>query len=87
MPLTVGGLGLACRRYRCGRRQLEVTTFTVPGDLTVYNAGDTATIASKGDLTIYIRWRYGFDPAPNYAGPSPLRPTPSPTARRRIPAR
>ncbi len=51
---------------------LAVTTFTVAGDLTVYNAGDTATIAGKGDLTINPDGSYSFDPAPNYAGSVPV---------------
>ena len=51
---------------------LTVTTFTVAGDLTVYNAGDTATIPGKGELTIQSDGSYVFDPAPNYAGSVPV---------------
>ena len=51
---------------------LTVTTFMVAGDLTVYNAGDTATIPGKGELTIQSDGSYVFDPAPNYAGSVPV---------------
>ncbi len=52
---------------------LAVTTFTVDGDLTVYNAGDTATIAGKGDLTIQSRWQLQLRPGAELRGLRPRR--------------
>lgn len=48
-----------------------VTQFTVSGDATVYNAGDTAIIAGVGTLTIAPDGDYTFTPAADYAGPIP----------------
>ena len=51
---------------------LTVTEFTVDGDPTVYQAGDTATITGVGNLTINADGSYSFVPAPNYNGPVPV---------------
>ncbi|SFJ17310.1 CshA-type fibril repeat-containing protein [Phyllobacterium sp. CL33Tsu] len=51
---------------------LTITEFTVAGDPTVYSAGDTATIAGVGNLTINADGSYTFVPAPNYNGPVPV---------------
>ena len=51
---------------------VTVTTFQVAGDATVYNAGQTATIAGVGTLQIAASGGYTFTPAANYAGPVPV---------------
>ncbi|MDP1667272.1 MAG: Ig-like domain-containing protein, partial [Methylobacter sp.] len=51
---------------------LSITQFTVAGDATVYTAGQTATIAGKGSLTINSNGSYVFTPAANYNGSVPV---------------
>lgn len=51
---------------------LSVTAFTVDGDDTTYNAGDTATIVGKGSLTIGSDGTYTFEPEANYNGEVPV---------------
>lgn len=51
---------------------LSVTAFMVDGDDTTYNAGDTATIAGKGSLTIESGGTYTFEPEANYNGEVPV---------------
>ena len=48
-----------------------VTTFMVNGDLTAYNAGDTATIGGVGTLVINADGSYTFTPVTGYAGAVP----------------
>jgi gliding motility-associated-like protein len=45
---------------------LTVTTFTVPGDLTQYNADQTATVTGIGTIKINTNGSFTFDPDPNY---------------------
>ncbi|MGX1739932.1 Ig-like domain-containing protein, partial [Bosea sp. NPDC055353] len=49
---------------------LSVTQFVVDG--ATYTAGQAATIAGVGDLTINADGSYTFVPAPNYNGPVPV---------------
>jgi hypothetical protein len=49
----------------------SVVSFKVKGDTTVYSAGQTATIAGKGLLTLDGNGDYTFTPAPDYSGPVP----------------
>jgi len=51
---------------------LSVAQFTVANDATVYLAGETATIAGIGSLTINGNGSYTFVPAPDYTGPVPV---------------
>lgn len=51
---------------------LNVTTFTIAGDATNYNAGQTATIAGVGTLQINSDGSYEFVPTANYSGPVPV---------------
>ena len=51
---------------------LNVTTFTIPGDATTYNAGQTATIAGVGTLQINADGSYVFTPNANYFGAVPV---------------
>ncbi|MFB8344880.1 Ig-like domain-containing protein, partial [Brucella cytisi] len=51
---------------------LAVADFTIAGDATVYSAGETATIAGVGSLTIHADGTYTFSPAQDYAGPVPV---------------
>ena len=51
---------------------ITLTTFTVAGDATVYNAGDTATMAGMGTLTMAANGDYTFTPAANYNGAVPV---------------
>lgn len=51
---------------------LEVASFTVAGDLTVYAAGNTANIAGVGTLTINLDGSYQFVPAADYDGAVPV---------------
>jgi VCBS repeat-containing protein len=50
---------------------LTVISFTVDGDPTVYQPGDTAIIAGVETLTIDADGNYTFTPAPDYNGPVP----------------
>jgi hypothetical protein len=49
-----------------------VTLFVVAGDVTVYAAGSTATIAGVGTLQIAANGAYTFMPVANYNGPVPV---------------
>ena len=57
---------------------VEVTTFTVAGmtdeqgDLLVFNAGETATIADVGELTLAVDGAYTFVPDGDYNGDVPV---------------
>ena len=51
---------------------LAVTQFTVAGDITVYTAGQTATIAGKGDLIVNANGSYTFAPVTNFNGSLPV---------------
>ena len=51
---------------------LNVTTFTIPGDATIYNAGETATISGVGTLEINTDGSYEFIPTTNYTGVVPV---------------
>lgn len=51
---------------------VAVTGFTVEGDVSLYVAGDTATITDVGTLTIGIDGSYTFTPEPDYTGPVPV---------------
>ena len=50
---------------------LTVTEFTVAGDATVYTAGQTVTIAGKGDLTVNANGKYVFSPESGWFGSVP----------------
>jgi CshA-type fibril repeat protein/VCBS repeat-containing protein len=50
---------------------LSVSQFSVAGDPTVYTAGETATIAGVGALTLNSDGSYTFVPALNYSGSVP----------------
>jgi large repetitive protein len=51
---------------------LSITQFTVAGNPTSFTAGQTATIAGVGALTINANGSYSFAPASNYTGPIPV---------------
>jgi large repetitive protein len=51
---------------------LSITQFTVAGNPTSFTAGQTATIAGVGALTINANGSYSFVPEPNYAGAIPV---------------
>ncbi len=51
---------------------LTVTQFTVAGDVTVYLAGQNATIAGVGALRLNSDGSYTFTPAANYDGAVPI---------------
>ncbi len=51
---------------------LVVTQFVVPGDLTVYPAGNLATIAGIGTLRVNTNGSFTFTPALNYNNSSPV---------------
>ncbi|NOR57225.1 MAG: hypothetical protein GQ474_01730, partial [Sulfurimonas sp.] len=51
---------------------LEVSTFTVAGDSTVYTVGQTATITDKGTITLNADGGYPFPPVTNYSGDIPV---------------
>ncbi len=51
---------------------LTVTQFVIAGDLTVYSAGSTATIAGVGDLVINPDGSFTFTPVLNYNGSVPV---------------
>ena len=51
---------------------VTVTQFQVAGDVTVYAAGSTATIAGVGTLQFAANGAYTFTPAANYNGPVPV---------------
>ena len=50
---------------------LTVTEFTVAGDATVYAAGQTVTIAGKGELTVNANGKYVFSPDSGWFGSVP----------------
>ena len=50
---------------------LTVAIFTVANDATSYNAGSSATIAGKGELTLNSDGSYEFVPVANYSGTIP----------------
>ncbi|MCX7089411.1 MAG: DUF4347 domain-containing protein [Methylococcales bacterium] len=50
---------------------IEVKTFTVAGDVTVYKAGQTATISGKGALILNSNGAFTFTPLPTYSGTIP----------------
>ncbi|MDD3529210.1 MAG: retention module-containing protein, partial [Gallionellaceae bacterium] len=50
---------------------LSVTGFTVAGDPTIHNPGDTVTIAGIGTFQLNADGSYTFAPAPDYDGPVP----------------
>ena len=50
---------------------LTVTEFTVAGDATVYTAGQTVTIAGKGELTVNADGKYVFSPDSGWFGSVP----------------
>ncbi|MFQ3464946.1 cadherin-like domain-containing protein, partial [Escherichia coli] len=51
---------------------VSVTQFTLAGSPTVYLAGETATIAGVGTLSIAASGAYTFTPALDYSGPVPV---------------
>ncbi|WP_236765718.1 Ig-like domain-containing protein [Acinetobacter junii] len=51
---------------------LTVQSFTIAGDTTVYNVGQTATITGVGTFTMDTTGNYTFTPIVNYSGPVPL---------------
>ncbi|RFC63935.1 Ig-like domain-containing protein, partial [Mesorhizobium denitrificans] len=51
---------------------LEVRSFSVAGDATVYAAGATATIAGVGTIVINADGTYTFNPVTNYFGNVPV---------------
>ncbi|MFC3686716.1 Ig-like domain-containing protein, partial [Hydrogenophaga luteola] len=51
---------------------LSISGFTVAGDGTSYTAGQTATIAGVGALTINGNGSYSFTPVANYTGAIPV---------------
>ena len=51
---------------------LSVTSFTVPGDATVYAAGSTAIFPGVGSLLLNPNGSYQFTPEPNYTGTVPV---------------
>ena len=51
---------------------ITLTSFTLPGSATVYTAGQTATIAGVGTLTINADGSYVFAPVPSFAGIAPV---------------
>ncbi|QIL72227.1 cadherin-like domain-containing protein [Diaphorobacter sp. HDW4B] len=51
---------------------LSILWFQLPGDTTVYAAGQTANIAGVGTLQINADGSYVFTPAANYVGPVPV---------------
>jgi VCBS repeat-containing protein len=57
--ISVGGLG-------------TVSSFKLEGNDTIYNAGQTATIAGVGTLRIDTNGSYTFTPVANYYGPVPV---------------
>jgi gliding motility-associated-like protein len=50
---------------------LTLTQFTVPGDLTIYNAGNPATVAGIGSITLNSNGGLVFTPASNYNNATP----------------
>ncbi|WP_028117262.1 Ig-like domain-containing protein, partial [Ferrimonas senticii] len=50
---------------------LTVTGFTINGDSTVYNAGDTITISGVGEFTLNADGSYTFSPASDWNGEVP----------------
>jgi hypothetical protein len=51
---------------------VSVTGFSVAGNATAFNAGQTATINGVGTLLINANGNYTFTPAANYFGPVPV---------------
>ncbi|WP_204379459.1 beta strand repeat-containing protein, partial [Acinetobacter junii] len=51
---------------------LTVQSFTIAGDTTVYNVGQTATITGVGTFIMDTTGNYTFTPIVNYSGPVPL---------------
>ena len=51
---------------------VTVTSFTVAGNATTFTAGQTATMAGVGTLTINANGSYSFVPVANYNGPVPV---------------
>ncbi|WP_193786766.1 cadherin-like domain-containing protein, partial [Legionella moravica] len=51
---------------------VSVTQFSVTGDPSTYNAGDTATIDGVGTLSIDTNGAFSFIPAANYNGAVPV---------------
>ncbi|WP_194468931.1 retention module-containing protein, partial [Shewanella gelidii] len=51
---------------------VTVISFTVAGDNSTYNAGDSVTIAGIGVLILNTDGSYSFTPALNYNGPVPV---------------
>jgi gliding motility-associated-like protein len=51
---------------------LSITQFTVPGDVTVYTAGQTATVTGIGTITINSNGGFVFNPALNYFNAAPV---------------
>ncbi|KTD35200.1 hypothetical protein Lmor_1132, partial [Legionella moravica] len=51
---------------------MSVTQFSVAGDVAVYNAGDTATIAGIGAVRIDANGAFSFIPEANYNGAVPV---------------
>ena len=53
-------------------RNLQVTTFSINGQSTIYNAGQTATINAIGTLVLNANGSATFTPVQDYSGPVPL---------------
>ncbi|WP_133141411.1 cadherin-like domain-containing protein [Legionella moravica] len=51
---------------------MSVTQFSLAGDPSTYNAGDTATIAGVGALSIDANGAFSFIPVANYNGTVPV---------------
>ncbi|WP_194468932.1 cadherin-like domain-containing protein, partial [Shewanella gelidii] len=51
---------------------VTVVSFSVAGDNSTYNAGDSVTIAGIGVLILNTDGSYSFTPALNYNGPVPV---------------
>jgi VCBS repeat-containing protein len=71
-PLTVNAAAGVLSNDSDVDDTLTVSSFTVDGDVTVYSAGDTATIAGVGDLTLNSDGSYSFSPVANYNGGVPV---------------
>jgi len=51
---------------------ITVTAFSIAGDSTIYNAGQTVTIVDKGTLKLEVNGAYSFTPTLNYIGDVPV---------------